>query len=169
MPQEQQYPQQPIRQQPVKAKTAPRKHPGWSAVTAEERGAAQPVSSFAHSAARPAQISDAGSFPALSGSKPSAPKQSTASIMNRSPWQSPDRSHARDLPVGQIDEARWKTALAARDTNGGQRGMAVDVHSADAVQSLRVLHPWADTTLLQVHLISHTFITHVPRDPRLAA
>jgi len=143
--------QQPVRQ-PVSSKKAyvSKKHAGWSAVTAEERGIARPVSHYAPLGRRAADVSDTRAFPALASESSQASQQGSASAVNRSPWQSPDRPPARTRHTEQADESRWKSASPAEAAKSLQDGKGRVARSADSVQSLSVLHPWANTPLLQV-------------------
>ena len=159
------------KQQTTRTKTFPaKKHPGWSAVTAEERGIARPVSHYAPNVRQTAEISDSHAFPTLSHKQTGASQHAAAQAADRSPWHSSDRSHARDQSgqtegsshAWRLDGSQSATSKEAPrnslptlgDTSSTELLRAAGTYGADTIQSLRVLHPWADTALLQVYPVN---------------
>ncbi len=158
-------------QRNTRAKTfAAKKQPGWSTVTAEERGIARPVSHYAPSARRAAELSDSHAFPALSAELLQGPQHAATRAADRSPWGPKDITHARhhhgstegDKHARKLEVSQSaRSAMTSRDSlsttedaYSASHEKGTGVKGADSIQSLRVLHPWADTALLQVLLCS---------------
>ena len=149
----------------TKALTA-KKQPGWSALTAEERGIARPVLHYAPAARRAAELSDSHAFPALSLEQLSYPQHAAFGAADKSLWRSSKKSHARDdidhtegSSHGQTLDGTQsvksmapplENSLKAEDIFSTKQWRAEGASGADTIQSLRVLHLWADTALLQV-------------------
>ena len=135
-------------------------------MTAEERGIARPVSHYAPNVRQAVEISDAHAFPALSHEQTRASRHAAAQAADRSPWHSTDRSFARDQSgqtegsshANLLDGSQQATSKGApryslstlEDTGSAEHVRAAGPFVADTIQSMRVLHPWADTALLQV-------------------
>lgn len=145
---------------------AAKKQPGWSALTAEERGLARPVSQYAPTARRAAELSDSHAFPALSVEQFPHPQRAAAGAADRSLWRFSNKSNARDhsghtegssharkLDVSQSAKSKappQESSSKVEDTLSTEQWISEGANGADTIQSLRVLHPWADIALLQV-------------------